>query len=189
MVGQLAAEPTRPFLCLTPCSWDKLIFINLPRSLEPRVSMMLESGWGTQDTKTLEKTKHGCSLRIKMIGNPWTGETGSAGVQVSETLRKLKFKLKNFHQIRQLLLDLVKMLQTQNFQFVANINFRGAADSLFFESHQSGGGGPGASVFSLARPEEMFAISLNRTDRLRLISANSDVQHNVGALGTLKIMI
>ena len=82
------------------------------------------------------------------------------------------------------------MLQTQNFTFVANINFRGAADSLFFESHQSGGGGgPGASVFSLARPEEMFAISLNRTDRLRLISANSDVQHNVGALGTLKIMI
>ena len=37
-------------------------------------------------------------------------------------------------------------------------------------------------TFSLATPEEMFAVSLNRVDRLRLISAPSDVQHNVGGL-------
>ena len=157
MVGQLAAEPRRPYTCLAPTSWDKLIIINLPRSLEPRLSSLVEAGWGVQDTKVLQRTKHGCSVRIKLVGNPWTGETGAAGVQ-----------------IRQLLLDLVKLLQTHNFNFVANINFRGAADSLFFES--------GLSNFSLATPEEMFAISLNRLDRLRLISASSEVLHCVGSV-------
>ena len=39
-------------------------------------------------------------------------------------------------------------------------------------------------TFSLATPEEMFVVSLNRTDRIRLISASSDVQHNVGAVIT-----
>ena len=73
-----------------------------------------------------------------------------------------------------LLLDIVKLLQTHNFNFVANINFRGGADSLFFESS--------LSTFSLATPEEMFAISLNRLDRLRLISASSEVLHCVGSV-------
>ena len=88
MVGQLAAEPSRPLTCISPCSWDKLIFVNLPRSLEPRVNMIVESGWGIQESKVLQKTKHGCSLRIKMVGNPWTGETGAAGVQVLEIKMK-----------------------------------------------------------------------------------------------------
>ena len=72
------------------------------------------------------------------------------------------------------MLNLVKLLQTQNFKLVANINFRGSADSLFFESK--------VSAFSLATPEEMFAVSLNRTDRLRLISSSGDVHHNIGAV-------
>ena len=50
--------------------------------------MIVESGWGIQESKVLQKTKHGCSLRIKMVGNPWTGETGAAGVQVLEIKMK-----------------------------------------------------------------------------------------------------
>ena len=68
----------------------------------------------------------------------------------------------------------MKLLQTHNFKLVANINFRGAADSLFFESRQTS--------FSLATPEEMFVMSLNRLDRLRLISASSEVLHCVGSV-------
>ena len=82
MVTQLAAEPSRPYICLAPCSWDKLIIVNLPKSLEPRITMMIESDWGVQDVKILQKTRNGCCVRVKMIGNPWTGETGSSGVQV-----------------------------------------------------------------------------------------------------------
>ena len=80
----------------------------------------------------------------------------------------------SFFQIRQLILDLVKLLQSQNFKLVANINFRGAADSLFFESR--------LSSFQLPSPEEMFLVSLNRTDRVRVLSTNSDVVHNIGSL-------
>ena len=69
-------------------------------------------------------------------------------------------------------MDLVKLFQSQNFKYIASINFRGAADSLFFEVKQQS--------FGLATPEEMFALSLNRVDRLRLISANADVQHRSG---------
>ena len=83
MVTQLAAEPRRPYTCLAPSSWDKLIIINLPRSLEPRLTSLVETGWGVQDSKVLQRTRHGTSLRVKMVGNPWTGETGAAGVQVS----------------------------------------------------------------------------------------------------------
>ena len=66
----------------------------------------------------------------------------------------------------------MKLFQSQNFKYIASINFRGAADSLFFEVKQQS--------FGLATPEEMFALSLNRVDRLRLISANADVQHRSG---------
>ena len=72
-------------------------------------------------------------------------------------------------------MDLVKLFQSQNFKYIASINFRGAADSLFFEVKQQS--------FGLATPEEMFALSLNRVDRLRLISANADVQHRSGHNG------
>ena len=136
-VSQLAAEPTRPYTCVAPCSWDKLVIVNLPKSLEPRLSMMVEAGWGIQDSKVIQRTRHGCSIRFKLIGNPWNGETGQPGVQ-----------------LRQLLLDIVKLFQTQNFKLVANINFRGSADSLFFESK--------VQSFSLATPEEMMMVSLNR---------------------------
>ena len=77
-------------------------------------------------------------------------------------------------QLRQLLLDIVKLFQTQNFKLIANVNFRGSTDSLFFESR--------VQSFGLATPEEMFAVSLNRVDRLRLVASNSDLQHNVGSL-------
>ena len=50
MVGQLAAEPYRPYTVLAPCSWDKLVIANLPKSLEPRLSMLVEAGWGVQDS-------------------------------------------------------------------------------------------------------------------------------------------
>ena len=89
MVSQLAAEPRRPYTCLAPSSWDKLIIINLPRSLEPRLTSLVEAGWGVQDTKVLQRTKHGCSVRIKLVGNPWTGETGAAGVQIRQLLLDL----------------------------------------------------------------------------------------------------
>ena len=46
MVSQLAAEPRRPYTCLAPSSWDKLIIINLPRSLEPRLTSMVEASPG-----------------------------------------------------------------------------------------------------------------------------------------------
>ena len=68
----------------------------------------------------------------------------------------------------------MKLLQTHNFNLVANINFRGGLDTLFFESR--------LTTFSLATPEEMFVLSLNRLDRLRLISANSEVLHCVGSV-------
>ena len=157
MVSQLAAEPTRPYTCVAPCSWDKLVIVNLPKSLEPRLTMMVENGWGIQDSRVIQRTRHGCSLRLKLIGNPWNGETGQQGVQ-----------------LRQLLLDIVKLFQTQNFKLIANVNFRGSTDSLFFESR--------VQSFGLATPEEMFAVSLNRVDRLRLVASNTELQHNVGSL-------
>ena len=82
MVGQLAAEPYRPYTVLAPCSWDKLVIVNLPKSLEPRLSMLVEAGWGVQDARVIQRTRHGAALRIKMLGNPWNGETGAQGVQV-----------------------------------------------------------------------------------------------------------
>ena len=56
----------------------------------------------------LQTTRHGCSLRLKLAGSPWTGQTGPDGVK-----------------LRKLLLDLVKLLQSQDLNFVANINFAG----------------------------------------------------------------
>ena len=35
-----------------------------------------------QDSRVIQRTRHGAALRIKMLGNPWNGETGAQGVQV-----------------------------------------------------------------------------------------------------------
>ena len=159
LVGQLAADPApRPFTCIAPSGWDRLHLVNLPKGLESRVTSLVESGWGMQDCRTLHTSQHGVSVKLKLSGSPWSGETGAAGVQ-----------------IRQLLLDLVRLLQSQDFRFVANINFKGTLDSFFFESRRS-------LSFGLPSPETMFAVSLNRSDRLRVISAPPEVLHQVAGL-------
>ena len=159
LVGQLAADPSpRPFTCIAPSGWDRLHLVNLPKGLESRVTALVESGWGLQDCRTLQSSQHGVSIKLKLSGSPWSGETGAAGVQ-----------------IRQLLLDLVRLLHSQDFRFVANINFKGTLDSFFFEARRS-------LSFGLPSPETMFAVSLNRSDRLRVISAPPEVLHQVAGV-------
>ena len=59
MVGQLAAEPSlRPLLCMTTSGWDKLLFLNLPGVLVGKVSQLVETIWGIQDSKTYEKVSN-----------------------------------------------------------------------------------------------------------------------------------
>ena len=58
MVGEFAPEPqSRPLLCVSTSSWDKLILVNLPGSLESKVNQLVEAGWGVQSAKLLEKVQ------------------------------------------------------------------------------------------------------------------------------------
>ncbi|XP_023342156.1 uncharacterized protein LOC111711902 [Eurytemora carolleeae] len=153
MVGQLAAEPSlRPLLCMTTSGWDKLLFLNLPGVLVGKVSQLVETIWGIQDSKTYEKTKNGCTLQLKLVGSPWSGVSGEYSIK-----------------IRKLILSVLKLFQSHSIHFTAKVNFNRSTDSVFFLCDESS--------FSLATPENMFCLSLNKYDRLRVIEAPSDVLH------------
>ena len=83
--------------------------------------------------------------------------------------------------IRKMILQVIKVARSHKYELVTNLNIKGTTDSLLFQHKRS----------LLDNPEDMFIMSLNRNDRLRLIGAPSYIElmteeiisHNWGEQG------
>lgn len=130
------------FVCVGLSSSDKLQVVYLPSQLIEPFKQTVRQYW----TYGIQKeTYENGVLEVKMSGNPWWS------TDVQSVMAKV------------LLLNVIAMLYRYQYVYTVNVNMKSTADSLYFRydpSVPSGGGGA-----------QFCSISLNRTDRLRVICA------------------
>merc|ERR1719315_308662 len=113
--------------------------------------------WGLQNREVKEQ---GASLttELKMEGTPWSlgGFFTSAGEEGVK--------------LRQLLMEMIRVMRRHNYSLLANINTKGTTDSLFFQHNMA----------LYGSPDDMFIMSLNNDDKIRLIRAPDYIITMVG---------
>eukprot|EP00794_Sanderia_malayensis_P017978 gene17978-19775_t len=137
--------------CISVSSSDKLQFINFPPAVMQAFQAVVQQAWPQE----IQKTKYiGDTLEIKLRGNPWRSWGGAENIQ-SKTLIRM----------------LINNVSSKQWGLYGSANLKDTADSLFFryDSLQPLDG-------SLAT---VFAISLNKNDRLRCIDAPAGVSECV----------
>ena len=149
------SRPWRKCLCIAPLDSDKLVLVRCPENAQEAVRFSIGKAWPKGITYAREET-------VSSINNSSTDH--------SETIFKIKLKgkpwsnswLSNSEEAvgsRKLVIEIVKNLEGLGWKFYAEANLKGASDSLFFIYDPE----------SASQREEYGMISLNRTDRLRLI--------------------
>ena len=73
--------------------------------------------------------------------------------------------------IRKMVLKVIKVARSHKYELVTNLNVKGTTDSLLFQHKRSLSSRLPIPRALLDYPEDMFIMSLNRNDRLRLIEA------------------
>lgn len=127
---------------------DKIILVDFPSMLVALVKRAIEDGWrqGIQRERTWNES-FATAHEFKLFGYPWHGSGEDA-----------------IHS-RLLLLSILKKMAQSGWKLLAPVDAsksQGSKDALFFEYI-------GVSVPGV----DMFAISMNRSDRLRVIGAPS----------------
>ena len=130
-----------PFVCVGLSSTDKLMIINLPTQLIETFKQTVRRNW-TRGIQN-ESYQNGV-LEIEMCGFPW----------VSTDEQSIMAKV--------LLQNLVGYFYQHQYSFAVNVNLKSTADSLFFRHD------PDLPAGSFP---QLCTISLNRTDRLRILCA------------------
>ncbi|XP_046840345.1 uncharacterized protein LOC124434494 [Xenia sp. Carnegie-2017] len=130
-----------PFVCVGLSSTDKLMIINLPTQLVETFKQTVRRNW----TRGIQNESYQNGVfEIKMCGNPWE----------STDEQSIMAKL--------LLQNLVGFFYQHQYSFAVNVNLKSTADSLFFRHD------PDLPAGSFP---QLCTISLNRTDRLRILCA------------------
>ena len=139
------------FAAIGVSSSDKLQFVDFPTSMHQMFQGIVQTNWpqAIQNIKTL-----GDALQIKLHGNPWMSAGGAENIQ-SKTLIKA----------------LINELDAQKWVLYGSSNLKGTADTIFFRYDPS--------VPTDGSRMAGFVISLNRTDRLRLIDSPQDAVNGV----------
>uniref|UniRef100_A0A914VRX9 Uncharacterized protein n=1 Tax=Plectus sambesii TaxID=2011161 RepID=A0A914VRX9_9BILA len=141
---QLPAEGG--IICLGLSSSDKLQLINAPAFLHNELLQCVGTLLQTHEV-------HGSDFEVKMVGRPWSDSSFEEGVSA-----------------RQLLLNIIRKLDSHNFRFYGTAKFKGTADCIFFEQDRNYVGGK--TGFCM--------LSLNGEDRIRLIDCPQSVVETVG---------
>lgn len=141
--SQPERRPRFPVLCVSPGGADKLAVVRGCDYVVTAVRDSVKESWpyGIQNEKS-EDVSMEKVYEFKLRGNPWQGEGGESTA------------------CRKLILQIIGNLGKLKWRLLTSTNLKGATDALFFiydENHCIG-------------PEDLAILSLNRSDRLRLIN-------------------
>ena len=127
----------------------------MPPHIERELTDLVRRMWGLQNREVKEEGSS-ITTELKLDGTPWylggwfTG-AGEEGVS-----------------LRQLLMEMIRVMRRYNYAIVANISTKGTTDSIFFQQSKN----------LYGSPEDMFIMSLNNDDKIRLITA-PDYVHGI----------
>ena len=139
--SQVPKQIQNPLLCVSLSSTDKLQLVNIPENMLAVIKDAVVKTW-RRGIQSEGPNEN--SYEIKLSGNPWFS-------QAEESV-----------QARLLLVMIISALAQQHWMFHATANIKSTSDSLFFK-YDPDSAGPQVC--------QHFVISLNNTDRLRLINA------------------
>ena len=137
---------SKPVLCVAPGGMDKIVLARCPDNVKSAIKYAISQAWreGIQSEDN-ERTLGVMITKLKLNGNPW-----NSCADESVDCRKL-------------LICIIENLERLNWRFHAIANIKGGTDSLFFMHDPE-----------RAHSGNLSMLSLNRTDRLRLINFTND---------------
>ena len=128
----------------SPSGRSSLLLIDTPYFLEKEMIDAIKSQCTINDYKMIENVEgNNITSRIELKGFAWA-ETGSKAIK-----------------LRKMMLEVIRVARKHKYELITNINVKGTTDSLMFQHRPSL---PDSA-------EDLLIMSLNRTDRIRLIGA------------------
>jgi len=132
----------------SPSGISNILLIDVPHQIEKDLVDAVSVLCSVKDYKLLENVDGVIiTSRINLSGFTW-GATGDSAIAV-----------------RRMILEVIRTARRHKYDLVTNLNLKGTTDSLMFQHKMS----------LSDSAEDMFAMSLNRNDRLRLLCAPSYV--------------
>ena len=132
----------------SPSGISNILLIDVPHQIEKDLVDAVSVLCSVKDYKLLENVDGVIiTSRISLSGFTW-GATGDSAIAV-----------------RRMILEVIRTARRHKYDLVTNLNLKGTTDSLMFQHKMS----------LSDSAEDMFAMSLNRNDRLRLLCAPSYV--------------
>jgi len=137
-----------------------MLLIDMPSHVEKELTELVQNMWGLQDMNLIEEVGQSLTLtsELKMDDSPWR----LGGFLTSSGEKGVK--------LRQLLMEMIRVMRRHNYSLLANINTKGTTDSLFFQHNMA----------LYGSPDDMFILSLNNDDKIRLIRAPDYIITMVG---------
>ena len=131
----------------SPSGVSSILLIDVPEHVEKDLVDGVKSLCSVNNYKVISSIDDGAVVtsKVSLSGFTWTA-SGAHAIA-----------------LRRMILEVVKIARKHKFELVTNLNLKGTTDSLLFQHKAS----------LLDGPEDMFLMSLNRNDRLRLICAPS----------------
>ena len=127
-----------------PSSSSNILLIDVPRDIETQIVQAVRDTHGVDSHKITEDAH--ITSKISLEG--WFNWFSTGGDQAIS--------------LRKMLLEVIQVARKHKYDLISNLNTKGTTDSMLFQHN------PNLSDFS---QEDMFILSLNRNDRIRLISA------------------
>ena len=134
----------------SPSGQHSLLLIDVPANIESELVERITEVVSVEDYSLLDSGTSNLLLtsKMKLSGCSWTA-TGEQAVAV-----------------RKMVLAVIRVARGHKYELVTNLNTKGTTDSLLFQHKSS----------LLNTPEDMFIMSLNRNDRLRIIGAPNYIE-------------
>ena len=130
-----------------PSGRSSLLMIDVPPAVEAELVAGVAAACAVTNHRQLEAAASGTTSKLSLGGVSWAAAGDSAIA------------------VRRVIMEVIRAARRHKFELVTNLNLTGTADSLLFQHKAS----------LQDAPEDMFLISLNRDDRLRLVAAPSYV--------------
>ena len=165
--GVPVERPWRKCLCIAPLDLDKLVLIRCPENVQEAVRFSIGKAWSKGITHARDETVASINsspesssetiFKIKLKGKPWLNSWVSNGDDAVAS--------------RKLVIEIIKNLEGLGWKYFAEVNLKGASDSLFFIYDPE----------SASQREEYGMMCFNRADRLRII----DFEENPNVTSTV----
>ena len=130
-----------------PSSDSNILLIDIPREIEREIVQAVRDFHGI-DSHKITEDDGGISVSSKIGLEGWLAAWRATGDQAIS--------------IRKMLLEVIRVARKHKYDLISSLNVKGTTDSLMFQYN---------SALSDFHQDDMFIMSLNRHDRLRLISA------------------